>query len=445
MKLKTSLILILSFINVIYSKELFEDYYPEAERILANMTIYEKIGQIFIGRYSKDTAEEQIKNYHIGGFCLFANNLQNHTEEELRNELERVQNQSKIMLSYSVDEEGGTVCRVSLYFREERFPSPRQSYLKGGIDEILSIEKEKRDLLRKLNFTVNFAPVADISINESDYMYARTLGENATLTSNYIDSVVDEYVKDDFCCCLKHYPGYGNNRNTHDDVAHDYRSLEYLKQNDLVPFANAIKHDVPMIMVSHNIVHNIDGEFPASISKKMHDFLRNEYNYTGIIITDSLSMGAITKYAVNVSAGALAVLAGNDIVLTSTFEDHIKQVIKAYDDKEIDEEIINKAARRVLAWKLKYLYKKEIKPTPTDEPTDEPTDQPTDKPTDEPTDGNISEDSNDYIYIIVGIAIGIIIILIIVIVYFKYFRKNTKNAEEEEFDPNEDKLIRDTT
>ena len=132
-------------------------------------------------------------------------------------------------------------------------------------------KSEKRKLLRKLNFSVNFAPVADISTNESDYIYKRTLGENASLTSDYINAVVDDYVNDEFTCCLKHFPGYGNNRNTHDDVSHDYRTLDYLKTHDLIPFVNSISHSVPMIMVSHNIVHDIDDEYPSSISKKVHD------------------------------------------------------------------------------------------------------------------------------------------------------------------------------
>ena len=348
-------------INIAFSKDLFEDYYEEAEKILANMNIYEKIGQIFIGRYSKENAEAQLNQYHIGGFCLFANNLVDHTAAELYQELEALQSKSKIKLSYSVDEEGGTVSRVGLYFRDKPFPAPRESYLQGGIEQIRTIEKEKRELLEKLDFSVNFAPVADISTNPDDYMYKRTLGENAEKTSEYINAVVDDYVEDEFCCCLKHFPGYGNNSNTHYDVAHDYRPLDYLKKNDLVPFVNAISHEVPMIMVSHNIVHNIDNEYPSSISKKVHDMLRNEYGFTGIIITDSLSMGAISKYTKDGTAGALAVLAGNDIILTSTFEDHVKQVIEAYEKKVIDPQLIEMAAKRVIAWKLKYLYK--IKPT----------------------------------------------------------------------------------
>ena len=185
-----------------------------------------------------------------------------------------------------------------------------------------------------------------------------------------------------------------------------------------------------MIMVSHNIVHNIDAEYPASISKKVHDLLRNEYGYTGIIITDSLSMGAISKYAVNVSAGVLAVEAGNDIILTSSFEEHINQVIKAYENKEIDEKIIHKAAKRVLAWKLKYLYKIKIE-NPPDEPSD---------------------DSDESLYIILGVILGLIIILIIFLIYL-YYSKNKKNENEVNLEHNSDdeeetqnkKLVRDTT
>jgi len=428
-------------LNMISSKDLFEDYYEEAEKIMEDMTTLEKIGQMFIGRYSADTAEKQLKKYNVGGFYLFANNIAGHTEEQLIAELEKIQSSSsKIPLSFSVDEEGGTVCRVSLYFRKERFPSPRDSYLKGGIDEILSIEKEKRDLLRKLKFSVNFAPVADISMNQSDYIYYRTLGEDAITTSNYINAVVDDYVEDNFCCCLKHFPGYGNNRNTHDDVAHDYRPLDYLKQNDLIPFVNAIKHEVPMIMVSHNIVHSIDGEYPASISKKMHDLLRIEYGFTGIIITDSLSMGAISKYAVDVPAAVLAVEAGNDIILTSTLEEHINQVIKAYNEDKIDIKLINNAARRVIAWKLKYLYKKEVIPI-TDDPQSE------DVPSEQP----VSPESSDkLLYILLGVGIGILIIIIIVlnVCYYKQKKKDkiakASENEEEVEDPKENILVRDS-
>ena len=227
---------------------------------------------------------------------------------------------------------------------------------------------------------------------------------------------------------MKHFPGYGNNRNTHDDVAHDYRPIDYIKANDLIPFKNAVGHNVPWIMISHNIYHSIDGEYPASISEKVHKLLRNECNFSGIATTDSLSMGAIEKYAVNTSAGALAVKAGNDIILTSSLEKHINQVIKAYEEKEIDEETIHMHAKRVIAWKLKYLYKREVEPS---------------KP--------IPSDSSDnLLYILLGCGIGLLIIVIIVlnICYYKHKKKakeeKTTENEEEVDNPNENMLVRES-
>ena len=431
------ILIVFSIFDIISSKELFEDYYPEAERILENMTIFEKIGQMFIGRYDKETAIEQIETYHIGGFCLFAQNLENHTEKELIEELALVQNKSKLPLTYSVDEEGGTVVRVSKYFRNETFPSPRDSYVKGGIDEILKIEKEKIGLLSNLSFNLNFAPVADVSQNSSDYIYARTLGENASTTSEYINSVVDEYVKENYSCCLKHFPGYGNNSNTHEDVAHDYRPIDYIKANDLIPFKNAVEHDVPWIMISHNIYHSIDEEYPASISAKVHDLLRNECNFSGIATTDSLSMGAIEKYAVNSSAGVLAVKAGNDIILTSTLEKHINQVIKAYEEKEIDAETIHMHAKRVIAWKLKYIYKGGVEPDPGSDTSSDVEPVP-------------SESSDKLLYILLGGGIGLLIIIIIIlsICYYKQKKREKEakeNENEEEVDnPSDNMLVRDS-
>ena len=425
------ILIVFNTFNMISSKELFEDYYPEAEEILKDMTIYEKIGQLFIGRYDKNTAIEQVEKYHIGGFCLFAQNLVGHTVKQLKDELASVQKKSKLLLSYSIDEEGGIVNRASLYFRDEPFPSPRDSYVKGGINEILKIEKEKIALLSKLSFNLNFAPVADVSQNKSDYIYLRTLGEDANTTSEYINSVVDEYFKEEYSCCLKHFPGYGNNRNTHDDVAHDYRPIDYLRANDLIPFKNAVNHNVPWIMISHNIYHSIDEEYPASISAKVHELLRKECNFSGIATTDSLSMGAIEKYAVHASAGALAIKAGNDIILTSNLEKHINQVIKAVEDKEIDEETIHIHARRVIAWKLKYLYKYEVAKNKVVEPVP-------------------SEGSDKLLYILLGAGIGLVIIIIIVlsICYYKQ-KKKAKEAkatenEEEVDNPNENILVRES-
>ena len=114
-----------------------------------------------------------------------------------------------------------------------------------------------------------------------------------------------------------------------------------------------------MILVSHNIVTCKDDKYPASISKKWHDILRNELKFSGLIITDDLIMDAIKKYTGELSPAILAVNAGNDILLTSDYHNHLKAVTEAVKNKTISEETINKACKRVIAWKMKYLYGKE--------------------------------------------------------------------------------------
>ena len=120
-----------------------------------------------------------------------------------------------------------------------------------------------------------------------------------------------------------------------------------------------------MILVSHNIVLCKDKKYPASLSKAWHDILRNELNYTGLILTDDLSMGAIKKYTDNISEAVLAVNAGNDILLTSDYYKHYDALMKAADDGKITEETVDKACKRIIAWKFKYLNAKEREPNYT--------------------------------------------------------------------------------
>ena len=395
-------ILFISF-YLINTKELFEDYYQKAEAILSTMSRNEKIGQMFLSRYSLETVDDDIKQYSPAGFVLFADNLYHHTEKQLIKELNERRKISKIPLVFGVDEEGGIVCQASIIFRKEKFPSPRESYLKGGIKEILKIEKEKILLLKKLNININFGPVADISLDPNDYIYPRTLGENVSTTSDYINDVVDSYNNAHFTCCLKHFPGYGNNINTHDDVSHDERPIEYLMNNDFVPFARAISHNVPMIMVSHNIIVNIDNEYPSSLSKKIHNLLRNEYGFKGLIVTDSLAMGAIIKYTKDISPAVLAVLAGNDLIITFNLKEHIEEVIKAVENNQIDMSLIEKAAKRVIAWKLKYIYEYGI----------------FDK-------NNI----NKLLYVSIGILTIGIIIIVVIICYINNKKKKKKKTKK---------------
>ncbi len=337
------------------SKELFEDYYPKARQIISEMSLEQKVGQIFFPRYDKSTSITEITNNFPGGYILFANNLKDHTMEQIQEELKNIQKISKIPLGLGVDEEGGKVNRVSLYFRNKPFPSPQSLYNIGGINKILEIEKEKRDLLRKIGLNLNLAPVADISFNKSDYIFDRTLGRNAIETSYYIKSEIEEANKDNkFTQCLKHFPGYGNNTDTHAGLAVDTRDYETFEKNDFLPFKSGIDSNVSMILISHNIVNCIDKKYPASVSLNMHNILKEKLGFSGLMVTDSLSMGAIGEWEkINkVSAAVLAVNSGNNVIITSEFQRHYKEVFEGVKNGDIDLKVLENAAMKVVAWKM---------------------------------------------------------------------------------------------
>ena len=349
-----------------YSTELFEEYYKEADEKMKKMTMEERIGQMFFPRFNLKNSTDDIKNRKPGGFMLFANDF-NFEEKYIQDYITKIQNLSYdaigLPLGLAVDEEGGTVNRVSKYHRKEGpFPSPQEIYNKSGIEGILKIDQEKRDLLRKFYLNINLAPVADLSYNPKDYIYGRTIGRKADEAAEYIAKDVEGYVNDNYTCCLKHFPGYGNNSDTHTGISIDNRTYENFKNEDFKVFQAGINNKAQIVLVSHNIVTCKDDKHPASISKTWHDILRHELNFTGLIMTDDMSMGAIKKYTDNESEAVLAVLAGNDIILTSDYYMHFDAVKKAYEDGKINETLINNACKRILAWKFKYLKKEESQP-----------------------------------------------------------------------------------
>ena len=351
------------------SKDLFEDYYQKAEEFMKGMTLEEKIGQMLFPRFNLTNYTDDIPIKKPGGFILFAYDFvfnETFIQQYINKSQELSEANVGLPLGLAVDEEGGTVVRVSPYHRDEGgFPSPQQIYNESGNDGILKIDQEKRDLLRKFFLNVNLAPVADISYNSSDYIYDRTLGRGPEESAEYIEKDVEGYVNDNFTCCAKHFPGYGNNIDTHGDIAIDKRSYEQFQNEDFLTFEAAIRKQIPMILVSHNIVLCKDKKYPASLSKAWHDILRNELNYTGLILTDDLSMGAIKKYTDNISEAVLAINAGNDILLTSDYYKHYDALMKAADDGKITEETVDKACKRIIAWKFKYLNAKEREPNYT--------------------------------------------------------------------------------
>ena len=331
-------------------KDVFEDFYIKANEKIGTLSLDEKIGQIFLARYPEKNAIEEQQKYSLGGYILFEKDFKNKTEEEIKTEIQKIQENSKIPLLIAVDEEGGRVVRVSSNqnLANEKFKSPNELYNLGGFEKIKEDTIEKSEALYNLGINLNLAPVVDVSTEPGDYMYERTLGENTELTSVYAKTVIEASKKGKVSYTLKHFPGYGNNTDTHTGIVVDSRVYQEIVEYDLPPFKAGIDVEAEAVLVSHNVVTSIDKDNPASLSKEVHRLLREELGFTGVIITDDLAMGAVKNEE---EAVIKAVTAGNDLIIVTDYAKSIQTVKKAVEDGKLSESQINELAFRVLAWK----------------------------------------------------------------------------------------------
>ena len=325
-----------------------------AQLLLETMSVEEKVGQLFLARCPESGQLEDIQTYHLGGYILFGRDFTAQTPASITSTLEAYQAASTIPMLIAVDEEGGTVCRVSsnTAFRSSRFPSPRTAYSQGGLEQVFTVETEKSALLSGLGINVNMAPVCDITTDANAFMYKRSLGQSPEETGRFVSGTVDIMAQYGVGSVLKHFPGYGNNADTHTGIAVDDRSLEYLEANDLIPFQAGIDAGCDAILVSHTIVTCLDSEYPATLSPAVHAYLREEMGFTGVIVTDDLIMEAITDLYGDGEAAVLAVLAGNDLLCSSNYPVQYAAVLDAVESGRIPMELLDEAVLRVLRWKM---------------------------------------------------------------------------------------------
>ena len=323
------------------------------EMLLHRLSLEQKVGQMFLARCPESGAAEAVAQYGLGGLLLFGRDFAGETPGTMRTKIQGYQAAATLPLLIAVDEEGGTVTRVSSYtaFRSSPFASPRELYSQGGMDAVLSAEAEKAQLLVGLGINVNMAPVCDIATEPGAFMYKRSLGQSPEITGQFVSGAVRTMQEQGVAAVMKHFPGYGNNADTHVGIARDSRSLSELESRDTQPFYDGIAAGGGAILVSHNIVEALDAQNPASLSPAMHRYLRLAMGFDGVIITDDLSMDAIAKqYGVG-EAAVLAVLAGNDLLCSTEYRTQYSAVLDACRSGRIPEETVNQAVYHVLAWK----------------------------------------------------------------------------------------------
>ena len=331
---------------------------PTQEELLQamvdTMTPEEKAGQLFWVRLPETGWDELAREWHPGGFLLFGRDFKNRTPEELRTLLASLQETSPIPLLLGVDEEGGTVVRASYYpaFRAEKFRSPQALFAAGGLEAVRADALDKSAFLLDLGLNVNLAPVCDVSTDPADFIYARAFGQDAQATAEYADTVVSAMGEAGIGSVLKHFQGYGSNRDTHTGIAVDQRPLEQFRQSDFLPFQAGIDAGAGGVLVSHNIVTCLDPELPASLSPASYQVLREELGFEGVAMTDDLDMDAVQKYVEEGTAPVMALQAGADLVLTSDPQGGIPSVLEAVETGALTWDRLDQSVLRVLRWKL---------------------------------------------------------------------------------------------
>ena len=333
---------------------------PETEppdpvrQMISDMSLEQRVGQLFLARCNAETAIQDIQQYHLGGLVLFGEDFENQSMESMRQTIAAYQAAAEKPLLIAVDEEGGDVTRISRFsaFREKRFSSLRTRYDLGGLEAVLTEEEEKCLLLSDLGINVNLGPVCDITTDPAAFMYTRSLGQDAQSTAEVTADIVNLMRDFRVGSVLKHFPGYGNNADTHTGIAVDSRPLSDFESQDFLPFSAGIQAGCGGILVGHILVEALDPELPASLSPAVHRYLRETLGFTGVIMTDDLVMQAITDQFGAGEAAVMAVLAGNDLLCSTEYAAQYEAVLQAVLDGRIDIDVLNSAVRNVLEWKI---------------------------------------------------------------------------------------------
>lgn len=342
----------------------------QLKKAIKKMPLAQKVAQMYIipTQGSLQNTLGIIQKYQPGGIILFGNDFKGQTKANLVSTLKSYKVNSNLSLLIGTDQEGGTVSRLSAdpaLTSKRNFPSPQQLYRAGGLQAVKREAGSVAKLLHSLQINLNFAPVADVSANKSSFIYERTLGLNYQATAKCIAAEVKAIQKRHVAASVKHFPGYGSAGDTHTGFASTDKSLKDFEKNDFLPFKAGIKAGTKTVLVSHIFINSVDPQYPASLSPKIHRILRKKLHFKRVIITDDLSMGAITKFAAakNVSPDLLAVEAGNDMLLSNNFEQGIPTIVHAVKSKQVPVKQINQSVLRILKLKrsLDLLNQKKLK------------------------------------------------------------------------------------
>lgn len=348
--------------NINGTDEIMREEKEPIDDKINSMTLDEKIGQMIItgfnGSEYNDDMDRIINEYKVGGVILFARNIEDSNQMiDLTRALQ--ENNNNLPLFISIDEEGGRVSRLP--DDVEKFPSAFTIGLINNQQTAYENGKEIGYTLKRLGINLDYAPVLDIYSNENNTVIGdRAFSKEESIVSTMGIATMEGIEDADIIPVVKHFPGHGDTEvDSHYGLPIVYKTLEELRNFEFIPFVKAIESGCDVIMVSHIILNEVDSSNPASLSKiVISDLLRKDLEFDKVVITDDMSMGAITSIMSIEEACIKSIEAGCDILLLGNAYEEIEQVINSIKLKlyngEISEEQINKSVKRILELKKKY-------------------------------------------------------------------------------------------
>ena len=329
------------------------DPYADIDDMVSKMTVEEKVGQLFYVNCRGNDMTDAINNYHIGGVLLFGVDFDGKTKDEVNATVKAMQSASTIPLIIGTDEEGGTVVRASdnTNLRDTPYLSPSDTFANGGWSAIEDDAYDKAEFLLSLGVNVNMAPVCDITSDPDAFMYYRSFSSDADSTSRFVDTVVKASKEKKLGTVLKHFPGYGDNGDTHYSDATDSRLYSELQNNDFLPFKAGIAAGADSILVSHITVNSIDSDNPASLSEPVHEVIRDTLKFDGVVMTDDLDMFAVDALDIYEPLSVAAFKAGNDFLCCGDIDTEYPALLTAVQNGEITTARLDESVKRILIWK----------------------------------------------------------------------------------------------
>ncbi|MBE6824227.1 MAG: hypothetical protein E7513_02655 [Ruminococcaceae bacterium] len=333
---------------------IFSENYEKAYEYVSSMSTEQMVGQMLLSACPTDeTAQTLMSKYALSGYIYTADNFFGMSESEIKSLIDSYQEKASTPMIMAVEEEGGAVTAISDLdaFPQYDFGSPRDVFAEGGLDALKESEQRKATMLSSVGINLNLAPVCDMADDFTQIMYSRSLGGTVEETGQYVKNTTEISQNSGVSVALKHFPGYGTMPDSFDEVKVDTREVTTFEQNDFKPFGAGIDADAHCVMMSNVLVQNLDPTCIASLSDYIHTVLKDRIGFTGLIITDNLNNADYSAYANENDVYVQAVLANNDLIIVDKVEEAYMAILSAVKDGKIEEEVLEKACTRIIAYK----------------------------------------------------------------------------------------------